>query len=214
MDEVINSSDFERTVANFDGNFTKYLLGLLDKLSSFSKTDFQHQMLNIVTRLDHNGFYGKQLEMLSAAGNDERWSIETTYWKTNGRDLPDASGPLLPGSRPNIVQHWRREYISIHHPTHFHVRLFFLETLSVASSDSNSSAGQSPSSTLNDISLNFNYDKPSLMPGRMFPETSIKTKFTLPPSPSRSRRKGSASGDDEHYSLFWNASGCLELRQN
>ncbi|XP_028391404.1 gamma-tubulin complex component 2-like [Dendronephthya gigantea] len=143
MDEVINSSDFERTVANFDSNFTKYLLGLLEKLSSFSKTDFQHQMLNIVTRLDHNGFYGKQLEMSSAA-----------------------------------------------------------ETLSVASSDSNSSAGQSPSSTLSDISLNFNYDKPSLMPGRMFPETSIKTKLTLPPSPSRSRHRGSASGDDDHYNMF------------
>ena len=66
MDEVINSSDFERTVANFDNNFSKYLLGLLDKLSSFSKTDFQHQMLNIVTRLDHNGFYGKQLEKMAA----------------------------------------------------------------------------------------------------------------------------------------------------
>lgn len=66
MDEVINSSDFEKTVANFDKNFSKYLLDLLDKLSSFSKTDFQHQMLNIVTRLDHNGFYGKQLEKRAA----------------------------------------------------------------------------------------------------------------------------------------------------
>lgn len=69
MDEVINSSDFEKTVSNFDNNFSKYLLGLLDRLSSFSKTDFQHQMLNIVTRLDHNGFYGKQLEKLAAAAS-------------------------------------------------------------------------------------------------------------------------------------------------
>ncbi|CAB4000138.1 Gamma-tubulin complex component 2 [Paramuricea clavata] len=144
MDEVINSSDFERTVQNFDNNFSKYLLGLLDKLSSFSKTDFQHQMLNIVTRLDHNGFYGKQLEKMAASS---------------------------------------------------------AETMSVASSDSNSSAGQSPSSTLSDISLNFNYDKPSLMPGRMFADSSSRTKLTLPPSPSR-RNKGSTSGDDDHYNLF------------
>ena len=73
--------------------------------------------------------------------------------------------------------------------------------MSVASSDSNSSAGQSPSSTLSDISLNFNYDKPSLMPGRMFADTSSRTKLTLPPSPSR-RNKGSTSGDDDHYNLF------------
>lgn len=78
---------------------------------------------------------------------------------------------------------------------------FHSETLSVASSDSNSSAGQSPSSTLSDISLNFNYDKPSLMPGRMIADSSSRTKLTLPPSPSR-RNKGSTSGDDDHYNLF------------
>ena len=71
MDEVINSEDFEKMVSNFDSNFSKYLLGLLDKLNNFSKTDFQHQMLNIVARLDHNGFYGQQLEKLavSVSGN-------------------------------------------------------------------------------------------------------------------------------------------------
>ncbi|XP_046850541.1 gamma-tubulin complex component 2-like [Xenia sp. Carnegie-2017] len=144
LDEVISSDDYERTVTNFDKNFSKYLLGLLDKLSNFSKTDFQHQMLNIVTRLDHNGFYGRQLEKMAAAN---------------------------------------------------------AETASLASSDSNSSVGQSPSWTLNDISLNFNYEKPSLLPqGRLFAEAG-RSKLTLPPSPSAGK-KGSSGGDDEHYSLF------------
>ena len=83
MDEVINSSDFERTVQNFDNNFSKYLLGLLNKLSSFSKTDFQHQMLNIVTRLDHNGFYGKQLEKMAASGAGRNIICAISWIKLN-----------------------------------------------------------------------------------------------------------------------------------
>lgn len=146
MDEVINSEDFEKMVSNFDSNFSKYLLGLLDKLNNFSKTDFQHQMLNIVARLDHNGFYGQQLEKLAVSVS---------------------------------------------------------ETLSVASTDSNSS-DQSVPSTLSDISLNFNYDKPSLMSRRLADRGDSSSRSrVLPPSPSsRSRNKGSGSGEDDHYNLF------------
>ena len=83
MDEVISSSDFERTVVNFDNNFSKHLLRLLEKLNSFSKTDFQHQMLNIVRRLDHNGFYGKQLEKMAAtaAGTLSIYTWTELVWK-------------------------------------------------------------------------------------------------------------------------------------
>lgn len=147
MDEVINSSDFESTVTNFDSNFSKYLLGLLDRLSSFSKTDFQHQMLNIVTRLDHNGFYGKLLEKRAAAS----------------------------------------------------------ETMSVVSTDSNSSGQSALSSNLSEINLNFNYDKPSLVqpsiPSHDKTDSSSKLRI-LPPSPSRNRARKGSGGEDDHYNML------------
>ena len=82
--------------------------------------------------------------------------------------------------------------------------LYFQETISVASTDSNSS-GQSLSSTLSEISLNFNYDKPSLLPSRPSDKADGSSKMRiLPPSPSsRNQTKGSGSGDDDHYNLFW-----------
>ena len=66
MDTMISGEDFERTILNFDHNFSKYLLDLLEKLAHYSTTDCEHQMLNIISRLDHNGFYTEKLQKRAA----------------------------------------------------------------------------------------------------------------------------------------------------
>lgn len=62
VDQMISGEDFERTIQNFDNNFSRHLMDLLEKLSHYSTTDCEHQMLNIIARLDHNGYYTAQLE--------------------------------------------------------------------------------------------------------------------------------------------------------
>ncbi|KAK2565111.1 Gamma-tubulin complex component 2 [Acropora cervicornis] len=67
VDQMISGEDFERTIQNFDNNFSLHLMDLLEKLSHYSTIDCEHQMLNIIARLDHNGFYTAQLEKKAAA---------------------------------------------------------------------------------------------------------------------------------------------------
>ena len=68
VDEMTSGEDFERTISKFNENFSKHLLELLEKLSHYSTMDCEHQMLNIISRLDHNGFYTAQLERKAAEG--------------------------------------------------------------------------------------------------------------------------------------------------
>lgn len=70
---MISGEDFERTIQNFDRNFSLHLMDLLEKLSHYSTIDCEHQMLNIIARLDHNGYYTAQLEKKAAEG-------ETSYF--------------------------------------------------------------------------------------------------------------------------------------
>ncbi|XP_048358107.1 gamma-tubulin complex component 2 isoform X1 [Sphaerodactylus townsendi] len=60
------TSGFEATINKFDSNFSAHLLDLLDKLSIYSTNDCEHSMINIIYRLDFNGFYTERLEHLSA----------------------------------------------------------------------------------------------------------------------------------------------------
>ncbi|KAK2545100.1 Tubgcp2 [Columba livia] len=60
------TSGFEATINKFDSNFSTHLLDLLDKLSVYSTNDCEHSMLNIIYRLDFNGFYTERLEHMSA----------------------------------------------------------------------------------------------------------------------------------------------------
>ncbi|KAK3747484.1 hypothetical protein QZH41_002164 [Actinostola sp. cb2023] len=70
MTQMMSSEDFEKTIQNFDANFSHLLLDLLERLSHYSTTDCEHQMLNIIARLDHNGFYTAQLEKRAHEGRD------------------------------------------------------------------------------------------------------------------------------------------------
>ncbi|XP_064285949.1 gamma-tubulin complex component 2 isoform X2 [Passer domesticus] len=65
-DSLHLTSGFEATINKFDSNFSTHLLDLLDKLSVYSTNDCEHSMLNIIYRLDFNGFYTERLERMSA----------------------------------------------------------------------------------------------------------------------------------------------------
>uniref|UniRef100_A0A8D0L1T4 Gamma-tubulin complex component n=1 Tax=Sphenodon punctatus TaxID=8508 RepID=A0A8D0L1T4_SPHPU len=65
-DSLHLTSSFEATINKFDSNFSMHLLDLLDKLSVYSTNDCEHSMINIIYRLDFNGFYTERLEHMSA----------------------------------------------------------------------------------------------------------------------------------------------------
>nr|XP_014348490.1 PREDICTED: gamma-tubulin complex component 2 isoform X2 [Latimeria chalumnae] len=66
MDALHLTSGFEATITKFDSNFSTHLLDLLDKLSIYSTNDCEHSMINIIYRLDFNGFYTERLKRMSA----------------------------------------------------------------------------------------------------------------------------------------------------
>uniref|UniRef100_A0A8C7SE39 Gamma-tubulin complex component n=1 Tax=Oncorhynchus mykiss TaxID=8022 RepID=A0A8C7SE39_ONCMY len=65
VDTLQSYSCFEATVSKFDSNFSTLLLDLLDKLSVYSTNDCEHSMINIIYRLDFNGFYTERLERMA-----------------------------------------------------------------------------------------------------------------------------------------------------
>ncbi|XP_062330032.1 gamma-tubulin complex component 2 isoform X2 [Osmerus eperlanus] len=60
-----SDAGFENTISKFDSNFSTLLLDLLDKLSIYSTNDCEHSMINIIYRLDFNGFYTDRLERMA-----------------------------------------------------------------------------------------------------------------------------------------------------
>uniref|UniRef100_A0A4W5JWH9 Gamma-tubulin complex component n=1 Tax=Hucho hucho TaxID=62062 RepID=A0A4W5JWH9_9TELE len=65
VDALQSDAGFEATVSKFDSNFSTLLLDLLDKLSVYSTNDCEHSMINIIYRLDFNGFYTERLERMA-----------------------------------------------------------------------------------------------------------------------------------------------------
>ncbi|KAI2658714.1 Gamma-tubulin complex component 2 [Labeo rohita] len=65
VDALQSDSGFEATISKFDSNFSTLLLDLLDKLSIYSTNDCEHSMINIIYRLDFNGFYTERLERMA-----------------------------------------------------------------------------------------------------------------------------------------------------
>ncbi|KAL8599173.1 hypothetical protein ACOMHN_007889 [Nucella lapillus] len=66
VDQLVSSENFERTIANFDTNFSRLLLDLLDKILDMSSKNYDHKLSNIIYRLDFNGFYTERLEAVTA----------------------------------------------------------------------------------------------------------------------------------------------------
>ncbi|CAL8282835.1 unnamed protein product [Merluccius merluccius] len=64
-DALQSGGGFETTIGRFDSNFSSLLLDLLDKLSIYSTNDCEHSMINIIYRLDFNGFYTERLSRMA-----------------------------------------------------------------------------------------------------------------------------------------------------
>uniref|UniRef100_A0A8C4Z1Z9 Gamma-tubulin complex component n=1 Tax=Gadus morhua TaxID=8049 RepID=A0A8C4Z1Z9_GADMO len=64
-DALKSGGGFEAAIGRFDSNFSSMLLDLLDKLSIYSTNDCEHSMINIIYRLDFNGFYTERLSRMA-----------------------------------------------------------------------------------------------------------------------------------------------------
>ncbi|KAJ3607947.1 hypothetical protein NHX12_024998 [Muraenolepis orangiensis] len=64
-DALQSGGGFEAAIKRFDGNFSSLLLDLLDRLSIYSTNDCEHSMINIIYRLDFNGFYTERLSRMA-----------------------------------------------------------------------------------------------------------------------------------------------------
>ena len=52
VDQMTSSENFERTISNFDNNFSQLLVSLLDKIMDFSITKCENKLMNILYRWD------------------------------------------------------------------------------------------------------------------------------------------------------------------
>ena len=50
VDEILRNETFERTIGNFDSNFSRLLLELLEKIMEFSTSNVEVKLLNILHR--------------------------------------------------------------------------------------------------------------------------------------------------------------------
>jgi hypothetical protein len=50
VDELVSSGTFERTISNFDTNFSRLLLDLLDRILDMSSQNYDHKLSNIIYR--------------------------------------------------------------------------------------------------------------------------------------------------------------------
>ncbi|XP_069467159.1 gamma-tubulin complex component 2 isoform X2 [Ambystoma mexicanum] len=82
VDALHSTTGFEATINKFDSNFSTHLLDLLDKLSVYSTNDCEHSMINIIYRLDFNGFYTERLERLSAERSQRSSSSTSATQRT------------------------------------------------------------------------------------------------------------------------------------
>jgi len=60
--QLIDMDNVEQTISNFDRESTKHVLALLEKLTHISTSESEHSMLNLVARLDYNGFFTEKPE--------------------------------------------------------------------------------------------------------------------------------------------------------
>ena len=64
MDDM---ESFHESVDKFDMAFNSVLITLLDKIAQLGRENYNERILNILHRLDFNGFYSKALENFGCA---------------------------------------------------------------------------------------------------------------------------------------------------
>ena len=62
LESLEDFEPFEDDVNKFDLRFTSVLVSLLDRISQLARENYNEKMLNILYRLDFNGFYSKALD--------------------------------------------------------------------------------------------------------------------------------------------------------
>ena len=62
LENMENFEAFDDDVKKFDLQFTSVLVSLLDRISQLARENYNEKMLNILYRLDFNGFYSKALD--------------------------------------------------------------------------------------------------------------------------------------------------------
>lgn len=62
LESLDDFESFEDEVNKFDLRFTSVLVSLLDRISQLARENYNEKMLNILYRLDFNGFYSKALD--------------------------------------------------------------------------------------------------------------------------------------------------------
>jgi len=61
-EQLTSSENFEKTITNFDKNFSEHLIDLLQQIYDVSIQRCEHKLMNIIYRLDFNGYYKSSLE--------------------------------------------------------------------------------------------------------------------------------------------------------
>jgi gamma-tubulin complex component 2 len=62
LDSLEDFDAFEDDIKKFDLGFTSGLVSLLDRISQMARENYNEKILNILYRLDFNGFYSKALD--------------------------------------------------------------------------------------------------------------------------------------------------------
>nr|XP_022289752.1 gamma-tubulin complex component 2-like isoform X2 [Crassostrea virginica] len=101
VDLMLGSENFERTIANFDNNFSGKLIELLKKIMDLSSESGQFKLLNILYRLDFNGFYKEKLEAMSA----EKAMMESSMHSTDSGSTGSWPTSSFTSLRPESAQY-------------------------------------------------------------------------------------------------------------
>ncbi|CAH1800217.1 unnamed protein product [Owenia fusiformis] len=104
VDQLASSENFERTINKFDNNFTKLLVQLLDQILDFNMENSDQRLMNMLYRLDFNGFYTEKLESLAM----EKSMMESTTMEPPVNPAMGGVHPSFlekPGFKPGGLRH-------------------------------------------------------------------------------------------------------------
>lgn len=107
VDQLVSSETFERTITNFDTNFSKLLLELLDKILDMSSNNYDQRLSNIIYRyadcfccLPRDT---KALIVLARVNDEPKWMLpcflldmEGASLKINNNEQPGKKDSICP----------------------------------------------------------------------------------------------------------------------
>ncbi|EDV26389.1 uncharacterized protein TRIADDRAFT_23299 [Trichoplax adhaerens] len=95
IDQLIGSDEFERSIDNFSKNFLKQLIDLLDRVGELGVINYQQSIINIIARVDYNGFYTERLrmqaEIRAKAKADKKVANKLTRTKSTAEEIRESN---------------------------------------------------------------------------------------------------------------------------